>query len=130
MTLKYDPPTTPERTTRGSPRPAIVNSTVEKSPSAPRVRTRDCRSRISGTEKFAFSDADAARALADVDQAVFVAVDERPQEDAADDAENRRIGANAKRQGDHDGDRQAFDPAQRPQRKPEISDEAHKHLED
>ncbi len=56
MTLKYDPPTTPERTTRGSPRPAIVNSTVEKSPSAPRVRTRDCRSRISGTEKFAFSE--------------------------------------------------------------------------
>jgi hypothetical protein len=55
MTLKYEPPTTPERTTRGSPRPAIVNSRVEKSPKAPSVRMRDWRSRISGTEKAAFS---------------------------------------------------------------------------
>ena len=55
MTSKYDPPTTPARTTRGSPSPTIVNSTVEKSPKAFRVVMRDCRSRISGTEKLAFS---------------------------------------------------------------------------
>ena len=74
--------------------------------------------------------ADAARALADVDQAVFVAVDERPQEHAPDDAENRGVGADAERQGDDDGDGQSLDPGQRPQRKPEVGDEAHKHLED
>ena len=69
--------------------------------------------------------ADAARALADVDQAVFVAVDERPQEHAPDDAEDRGVGANAERQGDDHRDGQSLDPGQRPQRKPEIGDEAH-----
>ena len=57
MTSKYDPPTTPARTTRGSPRPTVVNSIVEKSPNALSVRTRARRSRSSGTEKFTFSTA-------------------------------------------------------------------------
>ena len=55
MTSKYVPPTTPARTTRGSPRPIIVNSIVEKSPNALSVRTRALRSRSSGTENAAFS---------------------------------------------------------------------------
>ena len=55
ITSKYEPPTTPARTVRGSPSPSIVNSMVEKSPNALSVLTRACRSRSSGTEKFAFS---------------------------------------------------------------------------
>ena len=55
MTSKYDPPTTPARTTRGSPRPIMVNSIVEKSPNAFSVLIRARRSWISGTEKTAFS---------------------------------------------------------------------------
>ena len=69
--------------------------------------------------------ADAARALADVDQAIFVAVDERPQQDAPDDAEDRRVGADAERQRQDDRDRQSLDPGQRPQRELEVGDEAH-----
>ena len=72
-------------------------------------------------------DPDAGRALADVDQAIFVAVDERPQEDAADDAEDGGIGADAERQGDDHCDGQALDPGQRPEREAEIGDEAHTH---
>src|SRR5688500_19870488 len=41
ITSKYDPLTTPARTTRGSPRPIIVKSIVEKSPKEPTVLTRD-----------------------------------------------------------------------------------------
>ena len=55
ITSKYDPPTTPARTTRGSPRPIIVKSIVEKSPNAVSVLTRACRSRSSGIENFALS---------------------------------------------------------------------------
>ena len=125
ITSKYDPPTTPARTTRGSPRPTIVKSMVEKSPKArqrldARLQVADFRHR-----EVRVLDADAARALADVDQAVFVAVDERPQEHAPDDAEDGGVGADAERQGEDDGDGQALDPGQRPQRKPEVGDEAH-----
>ena len=55
MTSKYDPPTTPARTTRGSPKPIIVNPMVEKSPIAVSVFTLARRSLISGTENVAFS---------------------------------------------------------------------------
>ena len=55
MTSKYDPLTTPARTTRGSPRPTSVKSSVENSPKADSVFTRPRRSRISGTENLAFS---------------------------------------------------------------------------
>ena len=66
-----------------------MNSMVEKSPKAVNVLTRDCRSRSSGTEKFVL-DADARRALPDVNQPVLVAIDQRLEEDAADDAEMAR----------------------------------------
>ena len=56
ITSKNDPLTTPAFTTRGSPpRPIIVKSTVEKSPNALMVVTRDLMSSISGTEKVVFS---------------------------------------------------------------------------
>ena len=98
---------------------------VEKSPKAVSVLTRaakvlDLRHREGGVV-----GADAVRALADVDQAILVAVDERPQQHAPDDAEDGGVGADAERQGQDDGERQALDPGQRPQRKPEIGEEAH-----
>ena len=55
ITSKYDPPTTPARTSRGSPRPTIVKPMVEKSPNAASVFDRSRRSWISGTEKVMFS---------------------------------------------------------------------------
>ena len=54
----------------------------------------------------------APRALADVDQAVLIAVDERPQQHASDNAEDGGVGANAKREGHDNGDGQSFDPGQ------------------
>ena len=55
MTSKYEPLTTPARTTRGSPRPTIVNGSVENSPKAVSVVTRARRSSISGTENTTLS---------------------------------------------------------------------------
>ena len=80
----------------------------------------------SGTENVAFLDRDARRALADVDQPRFVPIDERPQEHALDDAEHRRVGADAQREGHDDGQRQPFGASERPERKFQVGDEAHK----
>ena len=55
ITSKNVPLTTPACTTRGSPKPIIVKSTVEKSPKAPIDVTRAFRSSISGTENVMFS---------------------------------------------------------------------------
>ena len=55
------------------------------------------------------------RALADVDQAIFVAIDERPQQHAADDAEDRGVGADAERERHDDGGGQALGAQQRAQ---------------
>src|SRR5580765_7081407 len=83
ITSKNEPLTTPARTVRGSPpSPVNVNSTVEKSPNAPTVVARDLKSLTSGTEKEVFSEARPG-ALPDVDQPIFVAIDERPEKDAA-----------------------------------------------
>ena len=102
-----------------------MNSIVEKSPNALSVLTRARRSWISGHREDGILDADAGRALADVDEAILVAVDERPQQDAADDAEDGGVGADAERQGEDDGDGQALDPGERPQGEAEIGEEAH-----
>ena len=125
MTSKYDPPTTPARTTRGSPRPTIVNSMVEKSPNA--VQRLDARAQVADLRdrEVGVLGADAVRALADVDQAILVAVDERPQQHAADDAEDRGVGADAEGEGEDDRDGQPFDPGQRPDGKSEVGDKAH-----
>ena len=89
---------------------------VEKSPKALMVVARDLRSSISGTENVVFVGAEAGRALADVDQPIFVAIDERPQQHAADDAEDGGVGADAERERDDDGEREALGAQQRAQR--------------
>ena len=53
-------------------------------------------------------DVDARRALPDVDQPVLVAIHQRPDQDAADDAEDGGVGANPQRQGHDDGQREAL----------------------
>src|SRR5882724_8846531 len=44
---------------------------------------------------------------------IFVAIDERAEQHAADDAEDGGIGADAERERDHDGGGQPFDAQQR-----------------
>ena len=65
--------------------------------------------------------ADAGRALADVDQAIFVAIDERAQEHAADDAEDRGVGADAERERDDDGGGEALGAQQRAQGEADVA---------
>ena len=108
MTSKYDPPTTPARTTRGGERLDAGLQVAE---------LRDRKLRV--------LDAEATGALPDVDQPVLIAVDERAQKHAADDAEDRRVGANPEREGHDDRDRQTFHAVQRSQSEAEISEQAH-----
>src|SRR4030095_3720668 len=70
--------------------------------------------------------AKARRTLTDVDQAVFIAIGERFEQDAANHAEDGGCRANAEGKGQHHGHRQAPGPQQRTQRKSEISHETHK----
>ena len=72
-------------------------------------------------------DPPAGRALADIDEPIFIAIDQRPQENPADDAEDGGIGADAERQGDDHCDGQPLDPGERPESKANIGDEAHNH---
>src|ERR1700722_903414 len=52
--------------------------------------------------------ADAHGGLADVDDAIFVAIIERAEQHAANDAKDGGVGADAERERDDDGDREAF----------------------
>jgi len=61
----------------------MVKPMVENSPNAVRDLTRCLISSISGTENAVFLNAEPTGALADVDQAIFVAIYQRPQEHAA-----------------------------------------------
>ena len=72
------------------------------------VVARDRKSSISGTENVVFVGAEAGRALADVDQAILIAIDERPEQHLADDAEDRGVGADAERERDGDGGGEAL----------------------
>src|SRR5258708_32824615 len=58
-------------------------------------------------------EVDAARALVDVDKPVLVAVDERPQQDAAYQGEDGGVGADAERQREHYGDRESLGARER-----------------
>ena len=69
---------------------------------------------------------EALGALADVDQPVLVAIDERPQQDTPDDAENRGVGPDAERQGDDHRDDQSPGPGQRPEGIAKVGEEAHR----
>ena len=57
--------------------------------------------------------ADAERGLTDVDDAILIAIHQRCQEHAADDAEDSGIGADAERESDDDRESQAFCSPQR-----------------
>src|SRR5262249_44065687 len=67
--------------------------------------------------------ADAARALADVNQPVLVAVDERPQQHAAHHAEDGGVGADAERQRERHCDYKPFGASQRAERRSQIMKE-------
>ena len=62
---------------------------------------------ISGTENGVIH-AGAHGGLADINDAVFIAIVERAEEHAAHDAEDGGVGADAERERDDDGDREAF----------------------
>ena len=65
-------------------------------------------------------------ALPDVDQAIFVTVRQRLEQDASNDAEDGGVRPDAQGQCQHDGDRQAPCPDQGAERKPEISHKTHR----
>ena len=74
----------------------MVNSMVEKSP---RLQVAQL-----GDREMSVLQADALGGLVDVDQAVLVAVDERPEQHAPDDAEDGGVGADAEGQREDDGE--------------------------
>ena len=57
--------------------------------------------------------AHARRALPDVNQPVFVAIHQRPQQNAADQREDRGVGADSERQREDHGDREALSSGER-----------------
>src|SRR5580704_4217111 len=63
-----------------------------------------------------FTGADTGRALMDVNEALLVTVHERAQEDAAHQAEDSCVGANAESQGENDGDSEPLGAGERTKR--------------
>ena len=88
---------------------------VEKSPKAAIVVARALEVVDLGHRERRVLGAEARRALADVDQPILVAIDERAQQHAADDAEDRGVGADAERERHHDGGGQPPGAPQRAQ---------------
>ncbi len=95
---------------------------TEKSPKALSDVTRLLQVAQLGHGEVSVLDLDPGRALADVDQPILVAVDERPQQDTADDAEDRGVGADAERERDDHGEGQTLDPGQRTKRELEVGE--------
>ena len=95
----------------------MVKPIVEKSPERAQGFNAGAQILDFGHGKRGVVVADARRALADVDQPVLVAVDERLEQHAAHQGEDGGVGANAQRQRQHHGDRQPFgvEPASEPQ---------------
>ena len=98
---------------------------VEKSPNAVSVLTPARRSLHLRHRERGVLGADARRALADVDQPVLVAVDERPQQHAPHHAEDRGVGADAEREREDDGDGQALGARQGSQGEAEVCQNVH-----
>jgi hypothetical protein len=69
--------------------------------------------------------ASAARTLPDVNQSIFVTVDERFQQHAAHDAKNGRVGAYAQGQSEHDRSGQALGSCERAESKLDVLQEGH-----
>jgi len=68
--------------------------------------------------------------MPDVEQAVFIAIDERAEQDASHDAEDSGIGANAQGQSQHYGNSETLCVNERPGRELEVPAEAHEGLVD
>jgi hypothetical protein len=68
--------------------------------------------------------ANALGALADIDEPVLVAVDERPEQDAPDEPEDGGVGADAEGQREHDGEGQTLGSGEGPQGELEIDKKA------
>src|SRR5260370_37540939 len=67
-----------------------------------------------------FPGGDARRALLDVDELLLVAIDERPKEHAAHQAENGGSGATTERQREHQDGCQSFSARQGSYSKPQV----------
>ncbi len=74
-------------------------------------------------------DADPGPALAQVDQLVLTPVDQRPEQHAADDTEDRGVGADTEREGDHHRHGQALGAAKRTDTDPHVLCEVARHIE-
>jgi hypothetical protein len=70
----------------------------------------------------------AGGALADVNQPILVAVDERLEEHAAHQREDGRVGADSQRQRQDHGDRKSFRPRERVERNSQVINECHDSL--
>src|SRR5262249_8821573 len=64
-------------------------------------------------------------ALADVDEAFLVAVDERPQQHGPNEAEDGGVGADPEREGEDHGRRQPLHADERPKRVRELLSKTH-----
>ena len=67
----------------------------------------------------------ARSALPDVNEAVFVAIDERAEQHAADQRKDCGVSADAERQGEHHRDREALGIGERAQGSLQIVEEGH-----
>ena len=105
-----------------------MNSTVENSPNASIVVARSRMSLISGTENAVLSTPRPGALWLDVDQPLLAAIDERAHQHAADDAEDRGVGADAERERDHDGGGEALRAQQRAQTDAHVLHERLRHV--
>ena len=90
-----------------------------------RAQSLDARAQILnfGHGKRSVVGADATRTLADVDQAILVAIDKRPQQHAAHHAKDGGVSADAQRQREHHGDRKPLDARERADREFQVAQE-------
>ena len=69
--------------------------------------------------------AEAGRTLANVDQTILVAIHKRPQQHAANDAEDRGVGADAEGEREDDGERQPLRARQGAEGELQVGEEGH-----
>ena len=81
-----------------------------------------------GNGEIDFIHADPLGALLNVNEAVFIGVDERLKQDAAYQAEDGGVGADAERQSSDDGEREAWGAHQRAKSEPQILNEQHQRM--
>src|ERR1017187_5174582 len=70
-------------------------------------------------------DSEAGGALADVDEAFLITIDEWAQEDAANQGDDGGVSSNTEGEGEHHGDGQAFGAGEGTKRELEVVEEIH-----